>query len=206
MRKIDAVLAASIGFLDGVICFYVVKYLEIAIPFPWLLPFFRYPLILPFIFAPLGVLGIFIASIIGKKIFAIFQAARFFWVGTLNTFIYMGILNLLSWITEIKKGPFYVSFAAVSFLLATTNSYFWNKYWTFEKKEKVRPGEFSKFLTITAIGLGINAGIIHLLVNITGPFSGISEKIWAGGVAPIIAAFFAFVWNFLASKFIVFKK
>jgi len=205
MRKIDAVLAAIIGFLDGIICFFIVKYLEIEIPYPWLLPFFRHPLILPLTFAPLGVIGLFVASLIGKKIFAIFQAARFFWVGTLNTFIDKGVRNILSLIFGITSGVFYSVFKAVSFIIATTNSYFWNKYWTFEKREAIQTKEVSKFFIVTIFGFLINVSIASVVVNIIGPQFGLSDKIWAT-FGDISAAFFAFVWNFLSSKFIVFKK
>jgi putative flippase GtrA len=78
-----------------------------------------------------------------------------------------------------------------------------NKFWTFEKKEeKVKAGEFFKFLIVTTIGLLINVSVAVIVVNLIG----FGAKVRAGIIAPIIAAFFAFVWNFLASKFIVFKK
>lgn len=197
MKKIDAFLAGLIGFLNGVFLWLILGQMGMKIPFFW---------ILPFVFALLGALGIYIASIIGKRILIIFQAAKFFLVGTLNTFIDIGVLNLLIWFTEIGKGPIYSLFKTISFLVATTNSYFWNKFWTFEKKRgKTTPREFLKFLIFAAIGLGINVGVASLVVNIIGPQFGLNERIWSGAVGPVIAAFFAFVWNFLASKFIVFK-
>ena len=213
MRKLDAFLAALIGFLDGVICFFIIQYLQIKVPYSWLLPFFQHFLILPSVFAFLGVVGIFIASLIGKKIFFVFQAARFFWVGTLNTFIDLGVVYFLIGITNIAKGPLYSVFAAISFLIATTNSYFWNKYWTFSASaqgyggqgKKVSGKEFGKFFIITTIGLGINVGVASFVVNVIGTQFGLGEKIWAG-IGKLVAAFFAFVWNFLGSKFIVFKK
>jgi putative flippase GtrA len=204
MKKLDAILAALIGFLNGVFLWLILGQMEIEIPFAFLLPI---------VFAPLGAFGLYIADLIGKKILIIFQAAKFFLVGTLNTFIDIGVLNLLIWIFEIKRGKIYSLFKATSFLVATTNSYFWNKYWTFgrlasfeKRKEKPTTGEFLKFLIVTAIGLGINVGVASFAVNKIGPQFGISEKIWAGAIGPVIAAFFAFVWNFLSSKFIVFKK
>ena len=50
--------------------------------------------------------------------------------------------------TGIDKGPSVSSFKTVSFFVAVTNSYFWNKYWGFEaagtKTDKGK--EFVKFL------------------------------------------------------------
>jgi putative flippase GtrA len=51
----------------------------------------------------------------------------------------------------------------------------------------------------------INVGVASFVVNIVGPQFGMGKKIWAS-VGAIVAAFFAFVWNFLGSKFVVFKK
>ena len=196
MKKLDAVLGALIGFLNGIFFYFILK--QIGKEFPYF-QFF------PILFSFLGFLGISIASLIGKKFLAIFQAAKFFLVGTLNTFVDLGVLNFFIWLTEIVKGPFYAVFKAISFLAAVTNSYFWNKYWTFEKREKPKKEEFLKFLVITTIGLLINVGIASFVVNIIGPQWGITAKIWAS-LGAIIAAFFAFLWNFLGSKFIVFKK
>jgi hypothetical protein len=47
--------------------------------------------------------------------------------------------------------------------------------------------------------------VASFVVNIVGVKFGISPKLWAS-IGAIIAAFFAFIWNFSASKFIVFKK
>jgi putative flippase GtrA len=173
------------------------KTAEVKLPYVWALPF---------ALAILCFVGMMAAFWIGQKIFILFQAAKFFLVGTLNTFIDLGVVYFLISITNIAKGPLYSLFAAISFLVATTNSYFWNKYWTFEKrKEAPSSQEFLKFLVITAIGLGINVGVASFVVNIIGPQFGLTEKIWAG-IGKLVATFFAFVWNFLGSKFIVFKQ
>ncbi len=196
MKKSDAILSALIGFLDGIFFFFILKNIELDIPYVWSLP-----IVLPF----LSLFGIFIAVAIGKKLRIILQAAKFFLVGTLNTLIDLVILNILIWISGIAVGALYSAFKAISFLVATINSYLWNKYWTFGKRETPAPKEFFKFLIVTAIGLLINVGVASFVVNVVGPKFGLTEKIWAT-LAAIVAAFFAFAWNFLSSKFIVFKK
>ena len=196
MRKLDAVLTAIIGFLDGIFAIFILKTAEVRFPYVWALPF---------ALALLGFVGLRVAFLIGQKLFILLQAAKFFLVGTLNTFIDLGVLNIFISISGIATGIFYSIFKAISFLVATNNSYFWNKFWTFEKKEKPVPKEFLKFLVVTVFGFLINVGAASFLVNVIGPQFGMGEKIWAS-VGAIAAAFFAFVWNFLASKFIVFKK
>jgi len=195
MKKLDAFLAGIIGFLDGIFAIFILKTVQVKLPYIWTLPF---------ALALLGFVGLKVAFLIGEKIFILFQAAKFFLVGTLNTFIDLGVLNILILISGIATGIFYSIFKAISFLVATTNSYFWNKFWTFQKKEKPQPKEFLKFLVITIFGFLINVGVASFVVNVIGPQFGIGEKIWAS-VGAILAAFFAFIWNFLASKFIVFR-
>lgn len=202
MRRSDAIITAGIGLVNGVV-FYLVggeiilKELGIKIPYLWLLPI---------VFPPLGVMVMYIVSLVAKRFFAILQLARFFLVGTLNTFVDFGVLNLLMAITGIFAGPFYVVFKGISFLTATINSYLWNKHWTFEKRKEVfAPGEYFKFLVVVTIGLLIHVSVSHLVVNVIGPQFGLSLKIWAN-VGAFIAVLTAWLWNFTGAKFLVFKK
>jgi len=197
MKKVDAIISTIIGFLIGAFFFIGLKNIGKSFPYSWLLLI---------VFPPLALLGMFLASFIGKKLLIIYQAAKWVLVGALNTFIDLGVLNGLIWISGIATGLLYSVFKGSSFLLATLNSYFWNKHWTFAKRETVFSSrEFSKFLLVTTIGLFINVGIASFVVNIIGPQYGIGEKMWAN-VGAFIAVLIAWVWNFLISKFIVFKK
>jgi len=197
MKKIDIIIGPIIGFFIGVFFFIFLKTLQIDIPYNWLLPV---------IFPPLTLLGLFIASIIGKRIFAIYQMAKFVLVGALNTMVDLGVLNFLMWISGIYAGIFYSVFKGISFLAASTNSYFWNKHWTFEKKkESFAHQEYFKFLIIVGIGFLINVGIATFVVNVIGPQFGVSEELWAN-VGAFVAVFFAWIWNFTGAKFIVFKS
>jgi len=196
MKKIDLILATIIGFLDGIFFFFILKNAEVTIPFSW---------VIPIALAILCLAGMRFAYWIGEKIAILLQAAKFFLVGTLNTFIDTGIRNILSFIFGIYTGIFYSFFKGISFIVATTNSYFWNKYWTFEKREKPTSREFFKFLTMAFFGFLINVGVASIVVNVIKPQFGLSEKIWST-FGDIAAAFSAFLWNFLASKFIVFKQ
>lgn len=194
-------ISGSIGIINGAIFFFILKGLNIGLPYlnvgiEWL------SVLIPV----LVLLGIYIGFLLGKRLPIIFQAAKFFLVGTLNTLLDLGVLELLSWFFAIEKGVIVTVFKGISFLIATTNSYFWNKYWTFgKKKEMVRFGEYLKFLVVTAIGLLINTFSFHIAFNIIGSPLDFPLRIWRV-VSVIIAAFFAFVWNFLSSKFLIFEK
>jgi len=197
MKKTDIIISPIIGLFIGIFFFIFLRTLQINIPQSWLLLI---------VFPPLTLLGLFIASIIGKKFFALYQMAKFVLVGALNTMVDLGVLNFLMWISGIYTGVFYSIFKGFSFLAASTNSYFWNKHWTFEKKEEAfARQEYFKFLIIVTIGFLINVGIATFTVSIIGPQFGISEELWAN-VGAFVAILFAWVWNFTGAKFIVFKK
>lgn len=161
-----------------------------------------FPLILPL----LSVFGIFIASFLGRKIPVLFQLAKFVLVGALNTFVDLGVLNLLMFVFSVSIGWLYSIFKAISFTCSVVHSYFWNKFWTYGKKETgVEAKELGKFFLIAGIGFILNVGIASFVVNIIGPQFGLSLKIWAN-IGAIIATVCVFMWNFLGYKFLVFKK
>ncbi|MCD6270710.1 GtrA family protein [bacterium] len=154
----------------------------------------------------LAVLFIAIMSFFKERVLSLFQFSKFALVGTLNTFIDLGILNYLMFISGFSSGWFYALFKSISFTGAVTNSYFWNKFWSFEKTEtKAEIGEYSEFYIVTLIGLLINVGTASLIVNLTKPQFGLSDALW-GNVGAILAVGASFLWNFLSAKFIVFKK
>lgn len=197
MRKVDIVVSLIIGFLIGVFFFISLKMLRLVIPQSWLL----------LIACPgLALLGLFVASFLGRKFLVVYQMAKFLLVGVLNTFLDLGVLNLLMRVFGIYTGLFYSLFKALSFLAATVNSYLWNKHWTFEKREKVFAArEYLQFLIVATAGLLINVMIASLAVNVIGPQFGMTAEVWAN-IGAFAAVFIAWVWNFFGSKFIVFKK
>ena len=163
--------------------------------FSWIL-FIALPLIFLF--------GVVIGELLAK-IFKIFrQIVRFGEIGVLNTFIDFGVLNLLIWITGITGGMAIAPLNAASFICATTNSYFWNRVWTFGKKESATGKEFTQFLIISGIGIVINTGIIVIGTSLISPLFGLSPAAWTN-VMKMIATFISMVWNFLGYKLWVFK-
>ena len=132
------------------------------------------------------------------------QITKFVIVGGLNTFLDFAVLNFLIASTGIAVGLGFNFFKGISFLVAVTNSYFWNKYWTFESGTK-KELEFVQFLVVSAIGLFINVGVASFVVNSIGAPGGVSDALWAN-IGALIAVAASLVWNFLGYKFIVFRK
>lgn len=141
-------------------------------------------------------------NIIFKK--NIRQFVKFLAVGILNTLIDLGVLNVLIFLTAAAAGWQFAIFKGISFSAAVLNSYFWNKFWTFKDRKKIRVAELSQFFVISAGGFIVNVGVASFVVNIVGPMWGFPENIWAN-VGAIFAIGFSLIWNFLGYKFIVFK-
>jgi len=133
------------------------------------------------------------------------QFYKFILIGILNTLIDLGVLNGLIFLTAVASGWEFSLFKGVSFAVAVTNSYFWNKFWTFRKKEGGGVVEFSQFFIISVAGLGVNVGVASLLVNAIEPIGGVSPQIWAN-IGAVMAIGFSTIWNFVLYKFFVFKK
>ena len=201
MKKNDVLASVIIGVISAIITIFILNFIELKLPLIG-----NYPLSLLFILPIGAVAGVFVAEILAKKIPVIFQVAKCFLAGVLNTLIDLGVLNLLMATFATFSGPLYPVFKGISFTAGTINSYFWNKYWTFEKKD-TKPGvkEFGTLYIVTGIGFLLNVGIASLINNIIGPQFGFSQKVWAS-LAAVIATFIVFVWNFSGYKFVVFKK
>lgn len=134
------------------------------------------------------------------------QFGKFFVVGILNTGLDFLILNFLMWMTNTYEGQSIVVFNTISFSIAVINSYLLNKYWTFGDKSKEQaPQQFIKFLSVSAVGWGLNTGIVYSITTLISPIFGLSPALWAN-VAKLMATGVVLAWNFAGYKLFVFKK
>ena len=157
-------------------------------------------------FTVLAAVGVAIGYFLSKYIKIIFQVAKFGCVGAANFAVDIGILNLLIFLSGTAVGVAYIVFKVISFAFAVTNSYIWNKVWTFKKVDSKDTGkEFMSFIMISVIGLILNAAVAGFLVIVIGPMGGIKVKTWAS-VSAAVASVCVMAWNFLGYKFWVFKK
>ncbi|MBQ3751247.1 MAG: GtrA family protein [Bacteroidales bacterium] len=92
-----------------------------------------------------------------------------------------------TWLCKEKfKWNKYVS-NSIGFVLAATNNYIWNRWWTFQSDNANIPIEYGKFFVISVIGLGLNNLVIYLL----------HEKLKLNFyLAKLIAIGVVTVWNF----------
>jgi len=162
--------------------------------------------------------GLRIAFYIGQKIAIIYQIAKFGIIGVGNVLVDLGVLSLITILfssylkIEAKDAmigaiTFYSLFKSVSFIVANINSYFWNKYWTFNQgAKKQTKSEFLQFFAVSVIGFLINVFVASVVFNmIIG-----SLVTMTGGQLGLIGAaagsIVGLAWNFVGYKLWVFKK
>lgn len=113
-------------------------------------------------------------------------------VGSLTAVLDFGLLYIL---TDII-GLHYLLSATISFIIAGSTNYWFNRNWTFNSN-----GEHKKqlpiFFTVAVIGLILNNNIIYLSV----------EKFHLHYLlGKIIAAGIVLFWNFFCNKYLTFRK
>jgi len=198
MTKKDFLCILVIGFAVGLLAQPIignlVSHLSLALRFA---VFFGFLVLAPLL--------LFIAYLIGKFIPVIYQFAKFAAVGTLNTFIDFGVLNLEIFLFSVSSGILYSVFKGISFLAATTNSFFWNKYWTFNSKTPANPKETLKFYVVAIVGWVINVSLASFVVNVLSRPISFSPNLWAN-IGALVGVAGSFLWDFLGYKFIVFKQ
>lgn len=82
-----------------------------------------------------------------------------------------------------------------SHIIGVIHSYFWNKYWTFKKKEKSHK-EKVKFASVYAVTFAVNAGLLVLFIEYLG---------MTAQIAGLLAMFIVTIISFTGHKFWSFK-
>jgi putative flippase GtrA len=205
MKKIDLISSIVLGLIISAFILALISVLESEINISginttllWL------PIII--VVPILVVLWVYIFSRLGIRRHIFFQFGKFIPIGVSNTAIDFGVLNLLILTSGADKGLLFSVFKGISFLCAVTNSYIWNKYWTFESRGTEGIGrQFVKFIIVSGVGFVINVGVASIIVNLVEPIGGVSSILWAniGALASIVIVV---IWNFLGYKYLVFKK
>jgi putative flippase GtrA len=103
-------------------------------------------------------------------------------------------VNLAVYIACLRGAQLhYVAAAVVSFLVAVTNNYTWNRLWTFHGQRGHFAYQGLRFLVVSTFALGANVLALHLLVQ-----AGVG-KIVAQAIAIVLVTPLNFVGNKLWS-------
>jgi len=190
----DFKLVTIIGLLVGALALMPAKNLGVEVT----LPLVAASVVGFGVFAPIALA---ILKLLARKYPVFEQFGKFAAVGTLNTLIDLGVLNLLILISGLSSGLPYAGFKASSFVAGTTNSYFWNKFWTFGSKMPVTAKEYIRFAGFTLVGVAINVTVATSVVT----FIGDGGKLFAN-IGALSGVFVALAWNFVSYKKFVFKR
>lgn len=124
------------------------------------------------------------------------QFVRYGLVGVVNVLLFFGLFNLLLWVGWPILGA-----NALAFFLTSINSFTLNKLWAFrDQRRKAVIRQYLVFVTFTLIGLGINTGMLTLLLIRLERYGTIGKNLAALGAIP-----FSVAWNFFSYRRWTFK-
>ena len=120
------------------------------------------------------------------------QLAKFCVVGGSGYLINLAVYAaLLKW-----AGLHYLGAAFVSFLVAVSNNYWWNRHWTFRGDRGHFAYQGMRFAVVSAVALGANLGLLRLLVAL-GVGKVVGQAIAIVAVTPL---------NFVGNKLWSFRR
>jgi putative flippase GtrA len=96
------------------------------------------------------------------------QLAKFCVVGGVGYAINLAVYALI-----LHSGVHYLVAATVSFLVAVTSNYTWNRLWTFRDRRRGVAAQGMRFFVVSLASLGANLLALHVLISAgTGKFVG----------------------------------
>lgn len=133
-----------------------------------------------------------------------YRLMRFAVVGAFNTILDLTILNLLVYLFIVNDPLVFSICKGVSFIIAVVNSFFMNKYFTFNKKITSKK-DFYMFFVISIIGLFINILISSIMFYLLGLYPNIISIHFIATISGIIGAMFTMIINYISYSYFVFK-
>lgn len=166
-------------------------------------PFFLWLIFLPFA----TVLGLFVVWRLFKNTLPVlYQIGKYGIIGILNTVLSASIFNLLISSSNMTQGIAINLFALAAFFVSVTNSFLWNKFWTFSQKERAYiKTQYIKFFLVNGVVTILDLLFIHTGVNIIGAPAGFDQKIWAN-IIFFLTIPVSFLGNFLGYRRFVFRN
>ncbi len=184
------------GLTAGIIAWMVLTFLQSSLPYglapAWLV------LVIPV----LWILGVQLGYVLGMWFGFFDQFGKYVAIGFTNFAVDAGVLNLLLSLTHATAGPGYVIQKSVSFLIAVTHSYYWNRRWAFQSSQSDTKGEFTKFMIVNLVALVVNVGVAFAVLHV--PHTN-SAEVWAN-ISAIAGSGAALIFSFIGFKLVVFKN
>ncbi|MBI5585435.1 MAG: GtrA family protein [Deltaproteobacteria bacterium] len=123
------------------------------------------------------------------------QFLRFSLVGSsgvlVNLAVYTSAIYILSW--------HYLLAGTISFMVAMTNNFIWNRYWTFKSHQNGQAGakgQYFRYFLVTLFGYLVNMALLWVFID------GLH---WHAVLSQLLAIMVTTLSNFLGSKLWAFK-
>ncbi len=132
--------------------------------------------------------------------------AKFSVVGAIGFVVDTGALNIMVGVLGMSTGPLRLLAKTISYLLALTSNFIWNRYWTYpESRSKRLRVQAAQFALVNVFGLalnllifgGVSSLLIPLLQGFYGEHSGLMLGTNAGQVCAVAVVLF---WNFFVNR------
>ena len=124
---------------------------------------------------------------------------RFLVVGTIGFVVDFGSFNILYRLLSVQP----VLAQTISFCLAVTSNFTWNRLWTYpESRSKPIAKQFTQFFAMNLLGLGINLIVFKIVDSLLVPVVDLKLALAGAQVAAVTAAMF---WNFGANRLVTYS-
>src|SRR5262249_10086804 len=103
------------------------------------------------------------------------------------------VINLGVYAALLHAGLHYLVAATCSFLVAVTNNYLWNRWWTFRDRRRGMAAQGLRFFIVSLASLGANLAVLHVLISVG------SGKLVGQAIAIVLVTPLNFIGNKLWS-------
>jgi putative flippase GtrA len=198
LSRRDIAFSLITGLTTGIIAWRILVFLG------RVLPLGADPVILVTLVPVLWLVGVQFGYALAGLFRPMAQFGRFAAIGFANAAVDFGVLYLFIGLTGLVSVTAYAAFKAVSFLVATTHSYFWNKRWAFDaSRSRGGSGELARFIGVALASVVVNVAVASLIVAAR-PVS-FDAAAWAG-ISAIAGSAIALIFSFAGFRIFVFKK
>ncbi|OIP80602.1 hypothetical protein AUK45_03380 [Candidatus Peregrinibacteria bacterium CG2_30_44_17] len=121
------------------------------------------------------------------------QFIKFGMVGMVSLVVNMVAYTLFTRVFAV----YYVAADVLAYIVAIINSYALNRTFTFKSTHKKVAVQFTKYLTVYLVGMTLSATLLYIFVHYFAIYDLLAKILIVGIVM---------IWNFLASKFLIFDR
>ena len=132
------------------------------------------------------------------------QLTRFGLVGGLNTLVDILVFNVLLLCWPTTSAMVLLIYNAVAYGIGASNSFVWNKYWTFQRRQAVSHSELGRFSVTTLCGMLVNSMLLWAIGLVLNSFP-LNTVLWANA-SKVLAISATMLLSFLGMRLWVFAS